>query len=513
MKIEWEETKLLKKSLALTLCLATVLSSAAVLSSCASNQSSSSTTTSSGTSTSGSSRIWLDDLSDDLYFDGETVTIVGYYQAGQDNSWNACDFIGADEADAAADSVNAAKFQSVKTVENRLGVTLEFIDADDWTLATSSVMNSLAAGDSEYDILVGYQHRDVTLASNGYLLSLDELEDQGINYIDINKSYWGLDYINQMSYKNHYYLLTGDISTAFYGFMFCTYVNKNIYEKYLEGTYGNIYELVSKGQWTLDLMAEMSALCYQDTNGNDKADEGDQFGFAVSPGGSTSMDGLGFGAGFTWTQRYDDGEISFNVGTSKNEDIYSKLWTLINNKSTYTDSTNSVIMNQFLNGEAAFTFYQVSTATYFADMTDEYGIIPVPKYSVSESSYRTLLTDALTVFGISYFSEHAAASAAVLEALCAEHSRTVKTEYYDKTLKYGYTRDDDSAKMIDLIYEGASTDFGYVWGYYMNDIYSLCRTPSKSLARIVKSNESAWSVKLENLLEDFDEMEASRTDT
>ena len=117
----------------------------------------------------------------------------------------------------------------------------------------------------------------------------------------------------------------------------------------------------------------------------------------------------------------------------------------------------------------------------------------MPKYNEAQQDYRTALHDQHPIFGISYASEQVYESAIVLEALCAEHSRLVRPKYYDESLKYKYTRDDESAEMIDIVREGVYTDFVLAWANDMNKLTHQFRSLPQNPSSVMEKNENSWN--------------------
>ncbi len=64
-------------------------------------------------------------------------------------------------------------------------------------------------------------------------------------------------------------------------------------------------------------------------------------------------------------------------------------------------------------------------------------------------------------------------SGTILEAMCAESNYSVIPAFYDTVLMNKVTRDEESAKMLDLLRETLYFDFGYVHGVPAGGIFQL----------------------------------------
>ena len=479
------------KRLIVSLLALTMLLSVIALASCASKQQG---TDDPDNGNLGDGRIWLDNLPDDIDLQGETVTFVGHGMPSAERFGLDGTFV--EESD--GDSVHGAMYESVENVKKRFNVEIETITSSDSLV--SSITSQLIAGDTDYDVLAGYAYYDVTLASSGYLLNINNLESVGADgIIDTSASYWAQDFIESASYMGNTYWLVGDISIETLGCMYVTFVNDVLYQKTCAETYGSIYEIVSKGEWTVDVLAEMSALCYVDNNGNDKVDQEDTYGWGSHWG--HVGDGLTIGLGFQYSQHHADGSITLTVtSVPRNYDLLKKLNSLRDAASSYAFSNEADTFPAFKENRVMFMVNTLRhTEINLREMQDDYYIIPVPKYDKAQENYRTALHDQYIIFGLSYATTKAYESAVVLEALCAEHSRLVKPKYYDEALKYKYTRDDASADMIDIVRDSVYTDFALAWSREIANITWDVRVVPVNPTSAFKKKEESWGIALKSL--------------
>ena len=454
-----------------------------------------------------SNRVYLDNLPDNLDFGGEEIVFVYAEGGGYDFTMRS---IEPDED--SADNVDRKIYERNTAVETRLNVDITAIQAaSDIRGLQGAINSSLAAASGEYDVVAGSQYYDITLASQGYLINYNDLGSSlypDADYIDLEADYWNKQYIDSISYKDSIYWITGDLSLRYLGGMYCTYVNETIYNDKLVDTYGSIYEIAKKGDWTMDLLNEMAALCYED-KGVEGTDEEDMLGYAWEC--NDPIDGIAIGAGIQFSTTNLDGSMEMTLRTQRSITFVEKLDTLLNSpytlRVTHNDSAN--VMNQFASGNVAFHVNKLFQAeTYLRDMTDNYYIIPSPKLNASQEQYITGIHDGCTIYGIPYDAENVAASAATLEALAAESLRIVTPEYYESSLKFKYTRDDISAEMIDIMRSCADTNFAAAWSVSCNNIVQYFRnnhTASNASSMMQKTGDAA-NTQLQLLLETLDSL-------
>jgi len=482
----------MKRVIVLLLAL-TMVFSALSLASCAENQTQ---TNNNNNQENGDDRIWLDDLSDDIDLEGETVTFVGHGNAAAERFGLEGSFV--DEPD--GETVNDAMYESTENVKRRFNVEIECITASN--MLSDSIVNQLMAGDTDYDVLAGYAYYDFSLASNGYVLDINELDALGAGgIINTSKSYWAKNYIDAASYKDNTYWLVGDISIETLGCMYVTFVNDALYQKTCAEKYGDIYTIVNNGEWTVDKLSEMSALCYNDNNGNDKYDDADTYGWATH--WMHVVDGFTTGLGIEYTQKQADGTVTLTLSSnSHNIDLLQKLNTFKALSTSHQYAQEIAAIQAFTEDRVMFMLNTLRHAEInLRDMESDYYILPAPKYNVEQENYRTGIHDQCVIFGISYASEKVYASAVVLEALCAEHSRLVRPKYYDEALKYKYTRDDASADMIDIVRDSVYTDFALCWTKDLGGITHTIRNMSANPSSTMRKNEGQWTKSLDALIE------------
>ena len=103
------------------------------------------------------------------------------------------------------------------------------------------------------------------------------------------------------------------------------------------------------------------------------------------------------------------------------------------------------------------------------DMNDDYGFLPVPKYDETCEKYYTMVGAGNHMPCIPKTTSDPERTSIILEALAAEGYRTVIPAYYEVALQRKYTRDTESADMLDIIKDGRVFDIGY---YFLGG--SLC---------------------------------------
>ena len=115
----------------------------------------------------------------------------------------------------------------------------------------------------------------------------------------------------------------------------------------------------------------------------------------------------------------------------------------------------------FSNGQALFcnASFDALFGGIFRASNVEYGVIPYPKYDESQERYYTRVEGGFP-YVVPVTVNDTEFVGAMLEALACESHNTVLPAYYEVALKTKYTRDDTSARILDMIMEGRIYDFG-----------------------------------------------------
>ena len=121
-------------------------------------------------------------------------------------------------------------------------------------------------------------------------------------------------------------------------------------------------------------------------------------------------------------------------------------------------------------------------------MTDEYGILPAPKFDTSDN-YKSMMGSAI-MFSIPSTSRNAEKTGAAYDALSYYSYRDVMPVYYS-SLCYKGLRDDDSVDMLEIISESRAADLGRVYGWSYDFLNSIGRDILKGKTDTASSLEKA----------------------
>lgn len=442
-----------------------------------------------------------DDLPADLDLGGKTVTFL--YREEKSGEFFA-------EAEN-ADIVNDAIFKSMRSVEERLNVNIDVIlrpghFSEVRQEYMNHIKNIVASNESLYDwvdLMIG---NAPVMMQSGIFKDLNK-----VKYLDFSKPYYLGGLIDNCLIDDKLFFTSGDASLGYLKCAFCLYFNQRLFDDYqLE----NPYELVDAGKWTMDKLMEISAAAASDLNSDGIYDINDNLGFVVHD--NNHPWGFFESMGSSFYTRSADGGISFTYGSEHDIDVCDKVnklffgtigsWfpDITNGLSTHMEKYNE-ISAKFASGNILIMTAELDdSVVQLRDMKDAYGILPFPKFDETQKDYISAARNTHNSFSMPITCSDPDAAGAVLEALSSSNHQNVLPAYFETALKVKYSRDDDSARMYDLIRDGMILDFGYTYnnavsGGKAGDLFRQSYLKANSLSSNVAKQKSS----LENTLEKY----------
>lgn len=412
----------------------------------------------------------LDNLPADLNYGNTTLNI--FADEGQKKQYYAEDLTG--------DIVNDALYERERTVEERLGVKLEWIFAKGaWgnrEQFAQTVEQSVNAGSQDYDLVVAYNLTPPVMAIKGILENLNEMK-----YIEPEQPWWPQSFVEQAVYDGKLYCLAESTSRGVLRNMPAVFYNKTLTEQY---GMNDLLQLALDGKWTLDKLGELIKGTYRDLNGNNTADAEDQFGLSV--GTAPWLDAFYYGSGLTITKINEEGKPELTLGEEKVQAYIDKILPFLYEAPDVLP-VDAKQYQMFKSSRAVFYVSTVAITDQLRDVDITYGVMPIPKFDEKQEAYHTTMANTHDVWCIPTGGKNTEAAGAAIEAISSGSFRQVYPAYYETALKVKYAPDDEIAQVYDMIRDGVMFDFGY--------IYSNCfdRMPALYIRDCVQKNDPNWS--------------------
>lgn len=407
------------------------------------------------------------------------------------------------------DVVNDAVFKRNTAVEDRFNVNLKTVDVSGvWESQDTfikAVKNSVSAGDDEYDLIAGYAAYMPRLASQGLVINLADLP-----YVNFDQPWWSKDLKDNLTINGKLFFTTGDLSLSLWEDILAIYFNKQMIQDY---GVENPYDLVNSGKWTIDKLSEICKGVYKDVNGDGQVSpDADIFGYATDT--TNFVDGF-FGAFDCPTIRKDDSGAPYLAqNCQKMADIVDKVYDFLwNNPGVYANPKSSsgpenLYRYIFQEGRSMFLPELLGNAKALRGMDTDFGIVPYPKWDETQQNYLTTSVAYFSLFCVPTTVQNLDMTGIITEALCCESYKTVIPAFYDVALKTKYSRDDESAAMIDIIRNGLTFDFGKIYvtelAYSMDVLRDLMSAKKHDFVSTFAKNEGSYQTALDKVLKTFD---------
>ena len=376
-------------------------------------------------------------------------------------------FITSDQLDSeklTGDPVSDILFERNKAVEQRLNVKITCISDGS---AVEKLITAVKSNTADYDILVDKCWTTAPRFVEGYFTDLRQSE-----YLDFDQIWWNQSFNEVVSFNEKQYGVTGAMVLSLYRRTHTTVFNKPLFtnanQKFL-------YEYVEDGTWTLDKQTSLVPLFHQD-NGNQTADTvGDIYGFISND--FIYVDPYWAACEVDIAKKNADGEYEWIFNTDKMYDMAEKVLALYygTDGAAYIETDDAeaeaTVLEMFSSGYGAMATMTISSleSADMRDMPQEYGVVPIPKYSESQETYRSQMHDGFTIICVptTVQGERLNELSALLEAMASSSYNLVRPVYYETTLRTKIAQDPQSSAMMDLIINNIYLDAGFVYSHSM----------------------------------------------
>ena len=361
------------------------------------------------------------------------------------------------------DVMNDAVYARNMTVEDRLNVKLVHNTGEEEALA-QHIKNSALSGNDEYDLYLGHTMYTGQYAVQGIFRNWYDTS------VDFTKPWFPQTAIQNLTLNGKMFLTASDICLSLSSNAYCYYFNKELVE--VNGL-EDMYDVVNRGDWTLDHLMTNVASIYQDVNGDGTATEEDLYGFCGEK--TNSVVAYLYSFKIPTAEIDDTGKLSIVLGTDeRGVDAMDRLRTLL--YKTVGSYPKSADYRTMFSGQHALFVTGVldeSVGVYRDSCDFDYGIIPYPKYDAAQDGYYTVAGGSVSSSAIPITVSDLDLISSCFTALSAENWKTVIPAYYDVTLKYKGARDEASIAMIDTILAGRNLDFAFMYDAFKGYMYKM----------------------------------------
>ncbi len=414
-----------------------------------------------------------------------------------------------DPGDDMTDILNKALYNRELTVENYLGVEIEYEYAETLQGYYDSVATAVATNDDLYQILLAHCIKNnANLITNGYLTDMNNL---------------GIDFTGEWFNQNANEALEVDgkqffcISDYMIPDPNVVVFNNSLIEK---NQLEDPYQLVRDGKWTIDKMTEMASKVTLE-NGDTVWDNNDTYGFAAP--NDWYLSSFIHGADVDIITRNSDGEFELVFGDEKAHNLMEKLDTLLNGPDTYVfpykglepDAAEASEALTISSERCLFTLLSFKSFWNIRNIETDFGILPFPKFDDAQDGYYSLDWSGLMCVPFSVSEDSYQMVGDVIELLAYHSEEEVIPAYIEDTLGKKFARDPNWSEMLEIVFDGVVFDptlsyFGLSEGtgnlFYSID-KMLVRGGENTFASFLATNEEAAKTTISSFNEAVKEIE------
>ncbi len=430
----------------------------------------------------------------DKKWDGREFRVLGRESAEGRTQFNNFEIYAESEN---GDLVNDAVFRRNSRIEDKYDVKITQVLVD---LPHNELRTSVLAQEDLYDLAFVELESIGSVAAEGYFYDLND-----VDYIDFSKSYWNQEVNDSLTIGKSLYFTSSDFSLRDKNRVYIMAHNRDMLKDY---KLGSVVDLVREGKWTADVMKEYTKAIYADVNNDGSMTIEDNWGVGFDSYNAFSALMYAQGARIA---KSVNGEVTLAMNSEHTVSAVDKALAI---------AKNGLFCNDF-QGKVDFDFWDTagrmfyakqqlfmmsfphSLKTYSEKCDFDYGIIPLPKYDESQEKYYTMADIYFMLFGIPITTPDPDFTGFMLEAHSSD-SQEVLYNYYELTCKVKHTYDEDSAEMLDIIFDGIVYDLGSIYDIGLKSLWlNIAQYKENDFSSAYASVEASAQSRLKDILDQF----------
>lgn len=371
--------------------------------------------------------------------------------------------------------INSAVQKRNDFIEETYGITFEVTPEK---YPNEKVAMFAQTNTDEFDIVSESIDRLVLGVTENYYLALDD-------YMNFSFPWWDSRAIDTLSLGDKHYFLAGDAIITDDDNTYLTLYNKNLYKTNGElAAYGDIYQIVRDGKFTIDLYYEMcKKVSHPDSSGlwSFNATYGN---LSHAYGATVMMNGCDVAT----VVKNENNELITNVNTQSSISAFGKVYDLMSDRQNTQRA--ELIIGQSPNNSSKYGFAELAemfcsgrglfyntTSNSISNLKSknldfEFGVLPIPKLNESQERYCcTVNRYHSTALAIPTTVPQSNVPRIVfaMQALGFYNAEVIRA-YYQTTLQLQAITADDDAEMLDIVYNNRFYDIGtiFTWGNLIN---------------------------------------------
>jgi len=382
-------------------------------------------------------------------YDGYTFTILN----GCTASWYSYTNIMVEET--TGEPVNDGIYERTQRTNEFLNVEIAEHQVSD---SAAELRNTVKGGTDDFGVALCTLIGDFAIAMEGNVYDLNTLEG-----LHLDQAWWDQNANSDLAINNKLYFTTGSFDTTRFDSIRALYFNQQLIKDY---GLTDPYEMVDNNEWTIDNFAAMLEAGVHDADGDGLWTDKDKYGWITY--NEIGIDMLTRGCGVNYIDKdADTGNLMDGTQGEKLIDVYGKIYNMYwsgNNvfdirQSRYTPylrgKGDRIIQELFMENATIFYSECMAWTRELRNMETDFGIVPPPKYDQEQDRYYSIILNPFMQM-IPVTVEDVNRNANILDVLNAASHDTVMEGYVNITLQGKSTRDEDTVRMLRLVFDDLS---------------------------------------------------------
>lgn len=349
------------------------------------------------------------------------------------------------------------------------------------TELATTLNTSVLSGESTYDLVIPQISRFPELINLGLIKDMTELS------LDTSYSWWDKQAENAMKIGGKQYGMISDIiyvdKLSTIGVFFNTTMAENL-------KLPNLYEMVDKGEWTLEKMKEYSKI----------ANESGENVYGISCQNDFSYFIL-HSANINTVSKDNNGNLVYRLPYQRPVNVLQHAFTIMNESYFFNRQEHSLQVDETVQRfglENLFLIRPLQTFYYMKEYYEDYGVLPMPRYDeVYEGYYSPINHMSAIILTLPKNNNEPARTADVLQAWGMISEKVVNPEFYDRILSTRMVKNPESSRMLDIIFGRRVYDVGLIFDFgsvesivLIRNKFAIEKAPGTIASTISGSKES-----------------------
>lgn len=363
----------------------------------------------------------------------------------------------------------------------------------------TAIRTSCAANMPVYDIVTPQAYYGVGLAFENAYYNLNHSD-----FLHWDENWWFSRINREATVSNRLYFAAGSFLMDKLDSLMCVFFNADIYRNL--GFSEDLYELVNDGKWTLSTMKTYSVAYWNQFGSLDVTDGAGYYGHVSD---THAIRALLVGGNVPVVERdeTDDEAITITYYGDRLINVFEGVFDFINGGSAWWTTDYDTPTKIFSEGRALFYTHNVGRmlSQPMRDMSNEYGILPIPKYDEEQEEYYSsaMRWEMMSVMR-NCDTERACI---IMENLCYNTNKILIPEYWEKTMQYKYSRSVQVKEMLEKIRMTLYFQFTDIFNTQLDSIgerpATLIRAKSATLSSWWADNVDSFKMLVKQLVRNY----------